>query len=65
MEKTMGSVKKGYIVFDLDGTIVFSHKQVLLASRIVLNKWFGHDVSQDDFDKGFHKNPVKFIKTLE
>ena len=65
MEKTTGSKRKGHIVFDLDGTLVFSHKQVLLASKIVLQKWFGYEVSQKDFESGFHKNPVKFYKNFK
>ena len=64
MDKTTGSLEKGYIVFDLDGTLVFSHKQILLASRIVLRKWFGYEVSEKDFEDGFHKNPVKFYKNF-
>ena len=65
MDKTTGFLKKGHIVFDLDGTLVFSHKQVLLASKIVLNKWLGYDVSEKDFKGGFHKNPVKFYKNFD
>ncbi len=65
MDKTTGSLKKGYIVFDLDGTLVYSHKQILLASKIVLEKWFGHEVSEKDFQDGFHKNPVKFYKNFD
>ena len=64
MSKNTKNERKGYIVFDLDGTLVFSHQQILLASRIVLKKWFGKDVSEKEFNKGFHKNPVKFYRNF-
>jgi HAD superfamily hydrolase (TIGR01549 family) len=56
--------RKGYIVFDLDGTLVNSYQQILLASRIVLENWLGREISQDEFEKGFHKNPVKFYSNF-
>lgn len=64
MSKNTKNERKGYIVFDLDGTLVYSHQQILLASKIVLKKWFGKDVSEQDFNDGFHKNPVKFYRNF-